>query len=87
MALIPGFYSMARPTNNFDSVTMTIAVTPQIRMYLEDLTTDGMYGCSPSEAARLLIGQAIEAKIREGTLNRRKFIVQNGDVLPAAEPA
>jgi hypothetical protein len=78
---------MARPTNNFDSVTMTIAVTPQIRMYLEDLTADGMYGCSPSEAARLLIGQAIEAKIKDGALNRRKFIVQNGDVLPVAGAA
>ena len=78
---------MARPTNNFDSVTMTIAVTPQIRLYLEDLTADGMYGCSPSEAARLLIGQAIEAKIKDGALNRRKFILQNGDVLPGAGAA
>ncbi len=78
---------MARPTNNFDSVTMTIAVTPQIRLYLEDLTADGMYGCSPSEAARLLIGQAIEAKIKNGALNRLKFIVQNGDVLPVAGAA
>ena len=78
---------MARPTNNFDSVTMTIAVTPQIRMYLEDLTADGMYGCSPSEAARLLIGQAVEAKIKDGALNRRKFIVQNGDVLSVAGAA
>ena len=50
--LIPGFNRMARPTNSFESVTMTIAVTPQIKMYLEDLTADGMYGCSPSEAAR-----------------------------------
>jgi hypothetical protein len=46
-----------------------------------------MYGCSPSEAARLLIGQAIEAKIKDGALNRRKFIVQNGDVLPVAGAA
>jgi hypothetical protein len=78
---------MARPTNNFDSVTMTIAVTPQIKMYLEDLTADGMYGCSPSEAARLLIAQAIEQKIKDGALTRRKFIVQNGDVVPTAAPA
>ena len=77
---------MARPTNNFDSVTMTIAVTPQIKMYLEDLTADGMYGCSPSEAARLLIAQALEQKLKEGALTRRKFIVQNGDVLSTAAP-
>jgi len=78
---------MARPSNNFDSVTMTIAVTPQIKMYLEDLTADGMYGCSPSEAARLLIAQAVEQKIREGALTRRKFIVQDGDVLSATAAA
>lgn len=78
---------MARPSNNFESVTMTIAVTPQIKMYLEDLTADGMYGCSPSEAARLLLAQAIEQKIKDGALTRRKFIVQNGDVVPTTAPA
>ena len=78
---------MARPSNSFESVTMTIAVTPQIKMYLEDLTADGMYGCSPSEAARLLLGQAIEQKIKDGALTRRNFIVQNGDVMPTAAPA
>ena len=44
---------MARPTNNFDSVTMTIAVTPQIKMYLEDLTADGMYGCNHKPACHV----------------------------------
>jgi hypothetical protein len=78
---------MARPSNNFDSVTMTIAVTPQIKMYLEDLTADGMFGCSPSEAARMLLGQAIEQKIKDGALTRRKFIIQDGEVLPTAAPA
>ena len=80
MPLIPGFNPMARPSNSFDSVTMTIAVTPQIKSYLEDLTADGLYGCSPSEAARLLLGQAIEQKIKEGVLIRKKFIVQDGEV-------
>jgi hypothetical protein len=46
-----------------------------------------MYGCSPSDAARLLLGQAIEQKIKEGVLTRRKFIVQNGEVVPTAAPA
>lgn len=78
---------MARPSNSFDSVAMTIAVTPQIKMYLEDLTADGMYGCSPSEAARLLLGQAIEQKIKEGVLTRRKFIVQDGEVTSLTSPA
>jgi hypothetical protein len=87
MPLIPGFYPMARPTNSFDSVSMTIAVTPQIKMYLEDLTLDGTYGSSPAEAARLLISQAIEAKIKDGLLTRRKFMIQDGDVVALPLPA
>lgn len=87
MALIPGFYPMARPSNSFDSVSMTIAVTPQIKMYLEDLTLDGTYGSSPAEAARLLISQAIESKIKDGLLTRRKFMIQDGDVVSVPLPA
>lgn len=87
MALIPGYYSMARPSNSFDSVSMTIAVTPQIKMYLEDLTLDGTYGSSPAEAARLLISQAIEAKIKDGLLTRRKFTIQDGEVVSLPLPA
>lgn len=72
---------MARPSNSFDSVSMTIAVTPQIKMYLEDLTLDGTYGSSPAEAARLLISQAIESKMKDGLLARRKFMIQDGEVV------
>ncbi len=72
---------MARPSNNFDSVTMTIAVTPQIKVYLEDLTLKGTYGCSPAEAARMLLSQAIEAKLKEGEIDKRKFIMQDGEVV------
>lgn len=78
---------MARPSNSFDSVSMTIAVTPQIKMYLEDLTLDGTYGSSPAEAARLLISQAIEAKIKDGLLTRRKFTIQDGEVVSLPLPA
>ncbi len=78
---------MARPTNSFDTVTMTIAVTPQIRTYLEDLTLEGTYGSSPVEAARILIAQAIEAKFKEGLLTRRKFIIQDSEVVALPLPA
>ena len=78
---------MARPTNSFDTVSMTIAVTPQIKMYLEDLTLDGTYGSSPAEAARLLISQAIEAKMKDGLLTRRKFMIQDGEVMSLPLPA
>lgn len=73
---------MARPSNNFDSVTMTIAVTPQIKVYLEDLTLKGTYGCSPAEAARMLLSQAIEMKLKEGEIDKRKFVMQDGEVVP-----
>jgi hypothetical protein len=87
MPLIPGFNPMARPSNSFDTVSMTIAVTPQIKMYLEDLTLDGTYGSSPAEAARLLISQAIEAKMKDGLLTRRKFMIQDGEVVSLPLPA
>lgn len=73
---------MARPSNTFDSVTMTIAITPQIRVYLDDLTMKGTYGSSPSEAARMLISEAIERKLKDGDLDKRKFTLQDGDVVP-----
>lgn len=74
---------MARPSNSFDSVSMTIAVTPQMKTYLEELTLNGMYGSSPSDAVRMLLSQAIEQKIKEGVLERRRFIIHKGEVLPA----
>ena len=39
---------MARPSNTFDSSSLTIAVTPQVRQYLEDLTLKGTFGGSPA---------------------------------------
>ncbi len=78
---------MARPSNSFDSVSLTIAITPQIRAYLDDLTLKGTFGCSPAEAARMLLSAAIEQKLKDGELDKRKFIVQDGTVVPAPETA
>lgn len=72
---------MARPANNFESLTMTIAVTPQIKMYLEDLTLKGTYGCSAAEAARMVLSKAIDELVDKGSLERRKFIVEGNQVL------
>jgi hypothetical protein len=74
---------MARPTNTFESLTMTIAVTPQIKVYLEDLTTRGTFGCSTVEAARTLLSRAIEDMLSKGDLPRREFRVENGKVVVA----
>jgi hypothetical protein len=78
---------MARPSNTFDSVTLTIAITPQIRAYLDDLTLKGTFGCSPAEAARMLLSAAIENKLKEGELEKRKFIVQDGAVVAVPDAA
>ena len=78
---------MARPSNTCDSVSLTIAITPQIRAYLDVLTMKGKFGCSPAEAARMLLSAAIEQKLRDGELDKRKFIVQDGTVVPAPETA
>ena len=72
---------MARPTNTFASETLTIAVTPQIKVYLEDLTLRGTFGCSPVEAARILLGKAIEDMLSSGDLARRDFEVRDGKVV------
>lgn len=71
---------MARPSNTFDSLTMTIAVTPQIKAYLEDLTTWGTYGASPAEAARTILSKGIE-DLLAGRLTRRDFKIEEGKVL------
>lgn len=78
---------MARPSNSFDSVSLTIAITPQIRAYLDDLTLKGTFGCSPAEAARMLLSAAIENKLKEGELEKRKFILQDGAVVSVPETA
>lgn len=71
---------MARPSNTFESSTMTIAVTPQMKVYLEDLTKTGLFGCSPQEAARHLLSTAVQALVKDGTLARRDFDIAAGKV-------
>ena len=75
---------MARPSNNFESLTMTIAVTPQIRMYLEDLTLKGTYGCSAAEAARMVLSKAIDDMLDRGSLERRQFVIKDNQVVSAS---
>ncbi len=71
---------MARPSNNFESLSLTIAITPQIKMYLEDLTLKGTFGCSAAEAARMVLSKAIDEMINDGALDRRRFAIKDGQV-------
>lgn len=74
---------MARPSNTFESLSMTIAVTPQIKWYLEDLTLKGTWGSSPAEAARMLLSKAIDDMVDKNSLKRREFKLEGTQVVPA----
>ncbi len=64
---------MARPLNKVDTIPITIATTPGIAQYLDDLVTGGLYGKGRAEAAERLVARGIEALLRDGTLARRKM--------------
>lgn len=72
---------MARPTNTFESLSLTIAITPQMKVYLEDLVMKGTYGSSPAEAARMVLSRAIDDMLDKNSLIRRNFQVQGNQVV------
>jgi hypothetical protein len=72
---------MARPSNTFESLSLTIAVTPQIKQYLEDMTLKGTFGSSPAEAARMLLSNGIDAMLNSGALERRKWVLKDGELV------
>jgi hypothetical protein len=72
---------MARPSNTFDSLSLTIAVTPQIKQYLEDMTLKGTFGSSPAEAARMLLSNGIDSMLNSGALERRKWVLKDGELV------
>ena len=75
---------MTRPSNTFDSLSLTIAVTPQIKQYLEDMTLKGTFGSSPAEAARMLLSNGIDAMLNSGALERRKWALKDGELVLVA---
>jgi hypothetical protein len=72
---------MARPSNTFESLSLTIAITPQMKVYLEDLVMKGTYGSSPAEAARMALSRAIDDMLDKGSLARRSFQVQGTNIV------
>jgi hypothetical protein len=74
---------MARPANNFENLTLSIAITPQIKTYLEDLTLKGTFGSSAGEAARVILARAIDDMLNSNALKTRNFKVENGKVVTA----
>jgi hypothetical protein len=74
---------MARPTNTYDSSPLTLAVSPQVRQYLEDLTLKGTFGSNPAEAAKHILNSAIESMLNSGALERRKWTLREGHLAQA----
>ena len=65
---------MARPSNTSEMVSMSVSLTRQIKAYLDDLALDGTYGGgNPSDVAKFLLNNAINALIKDGTLIKKTF--------------
>lgn len=63
---------MPRSPNRVPTVTITISTTPQVRRYLGELLSTGLYGKNVAEAAERLIAQSVERKAVEGALPRHR---------------
>jgi hypothetical protein len=61
---------MPKPRNSIPSETIKVTTTPAVRVYLEELVKEGLYGKNPSEAADRLLARGIENLIKEGALRR-----------------
>lgn len=71
---------MARPKNTVTTDSMTIAVTPQLKRYLEVLAVAGVYGGgSVQDVAKYLLNNSIQELIVKGLLTP-------GQWKPGAEP-
>lgn len=72
---------MARPSNNVQSLSMTITVSPQTKQYLEDLVLKGTHGATPAEIARKMINDAVNKLIADKLLAERQWrVVGDGTV-------
>jgi len=72
-----------RPKDIFKPVNLELAFTPQIVAYLEELVSKGTFGSNPNEAARLIISQAVSDMIENGVIPRRRWTIENGELIPA----
>jgi hypothetical protein len=83
---------MARPKNNVETESMTIAVTPQLKHYLEVLALDGFYGGgTPQDVVRFLVNNAVQELVHKKLLTPVQWrSVGDGKVEivnPSSQPA
>jgi hypothetical protein len=50
---------------------MTLKITPQIKVYLEDLAAKGEYGDTPKGVVEAILKEKIEVFLEKGTLERK----------------
>ncbi len=73
---------MGRPKNTVETESMTIAVTPQLKHYLEELAVKGFFGGGSSQdVAKHLLNNAIQELVIKGLLQTTQWrSVGNGKV-------
>lgn len=59
---------MSRSKNQVETVQLTIAATPQMVVFLRQLTDTGLFGKNPTEAAERLLARALEERVSSGEL-------------------
>jgi Arc/MetJ-type ribon-helix-helix transcriptional regulator len=63
---------MARSKNQIETVQLTISATPQMVEFLRQLTSTGLFGKNPAEAAERLLARALEERLRAGEFTKQK---------------
>ena len=67
-------YSMARPSNTSEMVSMSVSLTRQMAGYLEDLAIEGTYGGgNPQDVVKYLLNTMINQLFEKGALERKKY--------------
>ncbi|MEO0445429.1 MAG: hypothetical protein AAF191_05065 [Verrucomicrobiota bacterium] len=61
---------MPRAKNAVETVQITMSTTQQIRQFLEELTSSGLYGKNVAETANALVAERIRELLKEGELQR-----------------
>lgn len=81
---------MARPKNTVDTESMTIAFTPQIKYYLEQLALDGFHGGgTPQDVVRYLVNKSVQDLVKEKLLQPVQWrTIGQGkvEIVPTDEP-
>jgi hypothetical protein len=62
---------MPRPRNSIRTEILTLSTTPQVRGYLRQLLTTGLYGKNDAEAAERLLTRALDELLERGRLRRK----------------